>query len=124
MKKIIVQLVLIAIFISVNTVQNHPIDNILPNPIFQYKLPNDLNVVSVPFNSPGIAAFIIVVRTGSRNEVEEGVTGFAHFFEHMMFRGTDYYSKEQYDEVLKSIGATSNAYTKIMTRIFISIQNF
>ncbi|MFC2093415.1 M16 family metallopeptidase [Bacteroidota bacterium] len=111
MKKILLLLVLIVTFISVNTVQNHPIDNILPNPIFQYKLPNDLNVVTVPFNSPGIAAFIIVVRTGSRNEVEEGVTGFAHFFEHMMFRGTTKYSKEQYDEVLKSIGATSNAYT-------------
>ncbi len=111
MKKIILQLVLIATFISVNTVQNHPVDNILPNPIFQYKLPNGLNVVTVPFNSPGIAAFIIVVRAGSRNEVEEGVTGFAHFFEHMMFRGTDKYSKEQYDDVLKSIGATSNAYT-------------
>ena len=111
MKKIILQLVLIATFISVNTVQNHPINNIFPNPIFQYKLPNDLNVVTVPFNSPGIAAFIVVVRTGSRNEVEEGVTGFAHFFEHMMFRGTNKYSKEQYDKVLKSIGATSNAYT-------------
>lgn len=111
MKKIILPLVLLATFILVNTVRNHPVDNILPNPIFQYKLMNDLNVVSVPFNSPGIAAFIIVVRTGSRNEVEEGVTGFAHFFEHMMFRGTDNYTKDQYDEVLKSIGATSNAYT-------------
>ena len=61
----------------------------LPYPIHQKKLPNDLNVVTVPFDSPGIAAFYIVVRVGSRNEVEKGVTGFAHFFEHMMFRGTD-----------------------------------
>jgi zinc protease len=64
---------------------------ILPNPIYQHKLRNGLNVVTVPFESPGIAAFYIVVRTGSRNEVEKGVTGFAHFFEHMMFRGTDKY---------------------------------
>ena len=86
-------------------------DNILPYKISQKQMPNGLNVVTVPFESPGIAAFYIVVRTGSRNEIEEGVTGFAHFFEHMMFRGTDKYPKEKYDVVLKSIGASANAYT-------------
>ena len=60
---------------------------ILPYPIHQDKLENGLNVVTIPFDSPGIAAFYIVVRVGSRNEVEPGVTGFAHFFEHMMFEG-------------------------------------
>ena len=72
---------------------------------------NGLNVVTVPFDSPGLASFFIVVRAGSRNEVEKGVTGFAHFFEHMMFRGTDKYPREKYDEVLKSIGASANANT-------------
>ena len=84
---------------------------ILPNPIYQHKLDNGLNVVTVPFESPGIAAFYIVVRTGSRNEVEKGVTGFAHFFEHMMFRGTDKYPKEKYSAILKSTGAAANANT-------------
>jgi zinc protease len=84
---------------------------ILPNPIYQHKLDNGLNVVTVPFESPGLAAFYIVVRTGSRNEVEEGVTGFAHFFEHMMFRGTDKYPKEKYSAILKSTGAAANANT-------------
>ena len=83
----------------------------LPYPIHQKKLPNDLNVVTVPFDSPGIAAFYIVVRVGSRNEVEKGVTGFAHFFEHMMFRGTDKYPREKYNEVLKALGASANANT-------------
>jgi len=101
------------VIVSILNITNHcyPNDDILPNHIYQHKLPNDLNVVTVSFNSPGIAAFFVIVRVGSRNEVEEGVTGFAHFFEHMMFRGTDKYSKEKYDEVLKLIGATSNAYT-------------
>jgi len=111
MKKFITIASLFTVFIFNNVSQGYPNDNILPNPIYRYKLSNDLNVVTVPFNSPGIAAIFVVVRVGSRNEVEEGVTGFAHFFEHMMFRGTDKYSKEKYDEVLKSIGATSNAYT-------------
>ena len=55
-------------------------NKILPYPIHQQKLENGLNVVTVPFDSPGLAAFYIVVRVGSRNEIEEGVTGFAHFF--------------------------------------------
>ena len=86
-------------------------EKILPNPIHQHRLANGLNVVTVPFNSPGLAAFYIVVRVGARNEVEEGVTGFAHFFEHMMFRGTDRFPKEKYSALLKSTGAAANANT-------------
>jgi len=86
-------------------------DKILPYPIHQHKMDNGLNVVTVPFDSPGLAAFYLVVRVGSRNEVEKGVTGFAHFFEHMMFRGTDKYPREKYNEVLKLIGAGTNANT-------------
>ncbi|HSP88448.1 MAG TPA: pitrilysin family protein [Ignavibacteriaceae bacterium] len=86
-------------------------NKILPYPIHQHQLDNGLNVVTVPFDSPGLAAFYIVVRVGSRNEVEKGVTGFAHFFEHMMFRGTDKYPRDKYNDVLKSIGAGANANT-------------
>jgi zinc protease len=88
-----------------------PENKILPYPIYQKKLPNGLNVVTVPFDSPGLAAFYIVVRVGSRDEVESGKTGFAHFFEHMMFRGTEKYPKDLYGEVLKSTGASANANT-------------
>ena len=91
---------------------------IFPYPIYQKKLDNGLNVVTVPFDSPGLAAFYIVVRVGSRNEVEEGVTGFAHFFEHMMFRGTDNYSREEYNEVLKMIGASANANTSLDRTVY------
>jgi len=84
-----------------------------PYTIYQHKLANDLNVVTVPYPSPGIAAFYIVVRAGSRNEIEPGKSGFAHFFEHMMFRGTEKFSKEKYNEVLKSTGASANANTSL-----------
>lgn len=91
---------------------------ILPFPVQQKQLSNGLNVVTVPFNSPGLASFFIVVRVGSREEVEAGKTGFAHFFEHMMFRGTDKYSKEAYDLVLKSIGASANANTSLDRTVY------
>jgi zinc protease len=84
---------------------------IFPYPIHQVTLDNGLKIVSIPFDSPGIIAYYTVVRTGSRNEVEPGKTGFAHFFEHMMFRGTEKYPADKYNEVLKSIGADNNAFT-------------
>lgn len=84
---------------------------ILPYPIHQKKLENGLNVAVVEYPSPGLAAFQIVMRVGSRDEVEVGKTGFAHFFEHMMFRGTEKYPNDAYNEVLKSIGASANANT-------------
>ncbi len=80
-------------------------------PIQQTTLDNGLNVLSIPFDSPGIIAYYTIVRTGSRNEVEKGLSGFAHFFEHMMFRGTDRYPQDKYNDVLKALGANSNAFT-------------
>lgn len=105
-------------FISIMITSLTAQEKILPYPIHQHKLANDLNMVTIPFDSPGLAAFFIVVRVGSRNEVEEGVTGFAHFFEHMMFRGTDKYSREEYNKVLKMTGAGANANTSLDRTIY------
>jgi zinc protease len=91
---------------------------ILPYPILQKKLPNGLNVVTVPYNSPGLAAFYIVVQAGSRDEIEAGKTGFAHFFEHMMFRGTDKFPSDKYSSILKGTGASANANTSIDRTIY------
>jgi zinc protease len=74
-------------------------------------LPNGLTVLMIPMDSPGLVAYYSVVRTGSRDEVEAGKSGFAHFFEHMMFRGTKKYPGPVYDSIMTSIGADANAYT-------------
>jgi len=113
------QLLIISfLFASASISQTTHDKKILPYPIYQQKLNNGLNVVTVPYESPGLAAFYIVVQVGSRNEVEDGVTGFAHFFEHMMFRGTDKFSREKYNEVLKSTGAGANANTSLDRTIY------
>lgn len=98
---------------GIPAVPEAPATKILPAQISQSTLANGLNVVTVPYPSPGVVAFYIVVRVGSRNEIEAGHTGFAHFFEHMMFRGTKRFSKEQYSAVLKSTGASANANTSL-----------
>jgi len=64
-----------------------------PKKIFPYEytqedLPNGMRLITVPTDYANIVAVHIVVQTGSRNEVEAGHTGFAHLFEHLMFRVT------------------------------------
>jgi zinc protease len=50
------------------------------------------------------------VRVGSRNEVP-GITGLAHFFEHMMFNGTAKRAAGEFDRLMEAQGGSNNAYT-------------
>ena len=86
-------------------------NDIFPYPVTKTVLDNGLTVLTIPYDSPGLVAYYTVVRTGSRNEIEPGHTGFAHFFEHIMFRGTTKYPADKYNDVLKQLGADSNAFT-------------
>jgi zinc protease len=88
-----------------------PPSKVFPFPYTQEDLPNGLRLITVPAEFPNIVSVFVVVQTGSRNEVEAGKTGFAHLFEHMMFRGTDTFPPEKYLDVLKRAGAASNATT-------------
>lgn len=85
-------------------------------PIFPYKyqetkLPNGLTVILIPMKNSGLISYFTVIHTGSRNEVEPGKSGFAHFFEHMMFRGTDKYPADVRGKIVTEMGADTNAYT-------------
>ncbi|HEV8139186.1 MAG TPA: pitrilysin family protein [Pyrinomonadaceae bacterium] len=75
-------------------------------------LPNGLRLITIPTDYPNLVALQIVVQTGSRNEIEKGKSGYAHLFEHLMFRGSEHYTGQQRDEILKKAGADSNAYTE------------
>ncbi len=74
-------------------------------------LPNGLRVITVPTDYPNLVALYIVVTTGSRNEIEVGKSGYAHLFEHLMFLGSEHYTGQQRDDILKLAGADANAYT-------------
>jgi zinc protease len=86
-------------------------DNILPFPAAEKTLANGLKVIVVPTGFPNIVSLQIPVQTGSRNEIEPGRSGFAHFFEHIMSRGTKRFSPEQYNAIVQKAGARENAYT-------------
>ena len=102
---------LLLVAVAVATVSGQRADDVFPFPVSVFELDNGLKVVNVEYGSPGIVAYYTIVRTGSRNEVEPGFSGYAHFFEHMMFRGTEKYPTEAYNAVIKKMGADSNAFT-------------
>lgn len=90
-----------------------------PSPMLPFepkvaRLENGLTVVRIPFPQPGLIAYYTVVRVGSRNEVSNGEsrTGFAHFFEHMMFRGTPQHPASERGEALAALGFVDNAFTE------------
>jgi zinc protease len=84
---------------------------ILPFNATERTLPNGLKVIIVPTGFPNIVSLQIPVQTGSRNEFEPGKSGFAHFFEHIMFRGTKNQTQEDMMRLVTKAGARENAYT-------------
>ncbi len=82
---------------------------VFPYEVERHTFENGLKVILIPMPSDGLTSYWSIVRTGSRDEVEEGVTGFAHFFEHMMFRGSERFP--DFDAVANGMGAETNAYT-------------
>jgi zinc protease len=92
---------------------------------FEYEkleLENGFTAYLVKGGSPGQISHVNMVRTGSRDEVERGRSGFAHFFEHMMFRGTERYPN--YDAMTSYMGAARNAFTSNdMTVYYLTLSN-
>jgi len=86
-------------------------DDVLPFQATETTLANGLKVIVVPTGFPNIVSIQIPVQTGSRNEVEPGKSGFAHFFEHLMFRGTPNTPPEKYRALMVKAGARENAST-------------
>src|SRR5262245_60399613 len=82
-------------------------------PKFQYQittLPNGLTVVMSEDHSTPIVHVNLTYHVGSKNE-KPGRTGFAHLFEHLMFKGSKNVQPEAHTSMLASIGGQSNAYT-------------
>src|SRR5512140_3102608 len=88
-----------------------PDSKAFPFPIEMHTLPNGLRVALVPYDSPGLVAYYTLMRVGSRNEVEKGRSGYAHFFEHMMFTGTKQHSAQDYNDTVTRLGLNTNAFT-------------
>lgn len=85
----------------------------VPPPRLQYDistLPNGLTVILSEDHSTPIVHLGVYYHVGSKNE-RPGRTGFAHLFEHMMFKGSRNVGPEEHTSLIASVGGQSNAYT-------------
>lgn len=79
-------------------------------PVEKYQLKNGLTVLLHQDNAAPIVSYQTYFRVGSRDE-EEGYSGIAHLFEHMMFKGAKRYKDKDFDKILRATGANYNAFT-------------
>jgi zinc protease len=90
-----------------------PLDAAVRPPKLQYQttvLPNGLRVILSEDHSTPIVHLAVWYHVGSKNE-RPGRTGFAHLFEHMMFKGSKNVEPESHTSIIASVGGRSNAYT-------------
>lgn len=82
----------------------------VPQEIRSYTLDNGLRMIVWPDHDIPNVVFYNFVRAGGRNEYP-GITGLSHFFEHMMFNGTDKREQGAFDSEMEAAGGANNAYT-------------
>lgn len=89
-------------------------------PKFVYQrlqLPNGLTAILHQDRSTPIVNVQLWYHVGSKDE-KPGRTGFAHFFEHLMFKGSRNVEPEQHTSIVASVGGQANAYTNEDTTVF------
>lgn len=79
-------------------------------PVEKFKLNNGLTVLIHEDHSSPIFSYHQWFRVGSRHE-QPGRTGLAHFFEHLMFKGTDKHPGKDYEKLIQGNGGSNNAFT-------------
>ena len=76
----------------------------------KYTLPNGLTVILHQDNSAPVVAVSALYHVGSKNE-DTSKTGFAHFFEHLMFEGSNNVKRGEFDKYVSNAGGYNNANT-------------
>ncbi len=104
MKKLLLMLVIAAFISGYSNAQ-------APKIAFEkYTLPNGLKVILHKDNTAPVVAVTALYHVGSKNE-DTGRTGFAHFFEHLLFEGSENIKRGQFDKYVTNAGGALNANT-------------
>ena len=82
----------------------------VPWNVTEHRMKNGMRALLLPDNSAPMVVMKVWYAVGSRDE-QPGLTGMAHFLEHMMFRGTKKYGPKVFDEIIKKNGGSHNAFT-------------
>jgi zinc protease len=79
-------------------------------PLAVRRLGNGLTVISIPDPGSATVAVQVWMRVGGKND-PEGRSGFAHLFEHLMFKGTKNMPAGMFDRLTEDVGGMNNAFT-------------
>jgi len=88
-----------------------------PPEIRSLVLDNGLKIIVWPDHDIPNVVLYNFVRAGSRNEYP-GITGISHFFEHMMFLGTEKLEPGEFDRIMEAAGGSNNAYTSYDVTVY------
>jgi zinc protease len=80
-------------------------------------LANGLQVIAAPSRSSPTVSVQVWYHVGSKDD-PAGRSGFAHLFEHLMFKSTRYLQSEQFDRLTEDVGGSNNAYTSEDVTVF------
>ena len=112
MKKILIAAALFFVFIGTNAQSKIEFE--------QYQLKNGMNVILHEDHSTPIVAVTVLYHVGSKNE-DPKRTGFAHFFEHLLFEGSDNIGRGEYMKIVQNNGGILNANTSFDRTFYFEI---
>jgi zinc protease len=91
-----------------------------PLPLSQRELDNGLTVIAIPDRTSAVAAVQVWMRVGGKDD-PPGRSGFAHLFEHLMFKGTRHMTAETFDRLTEDVGGQNNAFTSEDVTAYVSV---
>lgn len=105
-----IPIILAAFSLTCGALTPQDLEKAIQFPVEKYQLKNGLTVILHSDTSIPAVSIQQWFRVGSKDEVV-GRTGLAHFFEHMMFKGTKKFGKDTWGKFLNGKGAETNAFT-------------
>ncbi len=97
-------MILLAVFLGSSVMAQNKIE------FREFTLDNGLHVIMHRDNTTPIIVTSVLYHVGSKNEDPER-TGFAHFFEHLLFEGTENIGRGEFFKIVESAGGANNAFT-------------
>ena len=82
-------------------------------------LDNGLRVIYAPMDNAPVVHVRVFYHVGSKDERPDR-QGFAHMFEHMMFRGSEHVPSEEHMRLVNSVGGNSNAFTSFDQTVYVN----
>ncbi len=108
--KVMAFLVSAVLVLAVTTLPGSALDARTQSTVSNYTLDNGLEIVVIPDRRAPVVTHMLWYKVGGADE-QQGKSGIAHFFEHLMFKGTKTYPAGEFSRRIAEIGGQENAFT-------------